>query len=57
MIFKWHVQSQEGSSLILSSTVETQYLTFDMTQYGLDGGIFSSTLNDFVLLINQNFYF
>ncbi len=42
MLFKWHVQSQEDSSSILSSSVETRYLTFDMTQYGLDGGVFSS---------------
>jgi hypothetical protein len=37
IIFKWYIQSQESSV-----TVETQYLTYDMAQYGPDGGVFSS---------------
>ena len=42
MFLKWQVRGQEESVLISSATVETQYLTFDMAQYGPDGGIFSS---------------
>jgi hypothetical protein len=42
MFLKWQVRGQEDSLPIPSATVETQYLTFDMTQYGPDGGIFSS---------------
>ncbi len=42
MVLKWHVQSQVDSSLTSSSSVEPQYLNFDMAQYGPDGGAFSS---------------
>ncbi|CAF3455181.1 unnamed protein product [Rotaria sp. Silwood1] len=42
ILFKWYIQCQDDSSLISSATVETQYLTFDMAQYGLNGGVFSS---------------
>jgi hypothetical protein len=41
IIFKWYIQSQESSV-----TVETQYLTYDMAQYGPDGGVFSSILKN-----------
>jgi hypothetical protein len=37
IFFKWYIQSQESSAI-----VETQYLTYDMAQYGPDGGVFSS---------------
>ncbi len=42
IFFKWHVQCQEDSSFLSSINVETQYLTYDMAQYGPDGGVFSS---------------
>ena len=42
MLLKWQVYGQEDSLLQSSSIVETQYLTFDMTHYGLRGGVFSS---------------
>ena len=45
MLLKWSVHGED--ELLLPSspvlpTVETQYLTFDMSQYGPDGGVFSS---------------
>jgi hypothetical protein len=42
MLLKWQVRGQEDSLLMTSATVETQYLTFDMAQYGPGGGVFSS---------------
>jgi hypothetical protein len=42
MFLKWQVRGQENSLFISSATVETQYLTFDMAQYGPHGGVFSS---------------
>lgn len=42
MLLKWQVRGQENPLLISSATVETQYLTFDMVQYGPNGGVFSS---------------
>ncbi|CAF3689170.1 unnamed protein product [Rotaria sordida] len=42
ILFKWYIQCQDDSSFISSATVETQYLTFDMAQYGMNGGVFSS---------------
>ncbi|UJR30088.1 hypothetical protein I4U23_017629 [Adineta vaga] len=42
IFFKCQVRGQENSALQSSLTVETQYLTFDMSQYGQDGGVFSS---------------
>jgi len=42
MLLKWQVRGQEDSLLMTSANVETQYLTFDMAQYGPDGGVFSS---------------
>jgi hypothetical protein len=42
MLLKWQVRGQENSLLMSSATVETQYLNFDMAQYGPDGGVFSS---------------
>jgi hypothetical protein len=42
MLLKWQVRGQEDSLLTSSTTVETQYLTFDMAQYGPKGGVFSS---------------
>ncbi len=42
MFFKWHIDCQEDSSHISPAVVETQYLTFDMAQYGSNGGVFSS---------------
>ena len=43
LLFKWHVYGQDDSLLKQSVSVETQYLTFDMAQYGPEGGTFSST--------------
>ena len=42
ILFKWHVHGQENILPIISDTVETQYLTFDMSQYGPNGGVLSS---------------
>lgn len=42
MFLKWQVRGQENSLFISSATIETQYLTFDMAQYGPHGGVFSS---------------
>ncbi|CAF4254638.1 unnamed protein product [Rotaria socialis] len=42
MLLKWQVRGQEDSLLMSSATIETQYLTFDMAQYGPNGGVFSS---------------
>ena len=42
ILFKSNVQSEQDSSIQSSASVETQYLTFDMAQYGTDGGVFSS---------------
>jgi hypothetical protein len=42
MLLKWQVRGQEDSLLMTSATVETQYLIFDMAQYGPGGGVFSS---------------
>ncbi|CAF0891642.1 unnamed protein product [Adineta steineri] len=39
---KWYIQCQEDPLTISSTTVETQYLHFNMTHYGVDGGVFSS---------------
>lgn len=41
---KWQVHGQESLLPITSGTVETQYLNFNMSQYGPDGGAFSSML-------------
>jgi hypothetical protein len=43
LLVKWHVRCQEDAPISSLATVETQYLTFDMSQYGLDGGVFVST--------------
>ena len=46
MILFLAVQCQEDLTIGSSAgTVETQYLTFDMSQYGPDGGVFSSRLS------------
>ncbi|CAF3642562.1 unnamed protein product [Rotaria sp. Silwood1] len=42
MLLKWQVRGQDDSLPISSMTIETQYLTFDMSHYGPDGGVFSS---------------
>lgn len=42
IIFQSNVQSQQDLPSQSSASVETQYLTFDMAQYGIDGGVFSS---------------
>ena len=42
LLLKWQVLSQEEIPVVPSVMVETQYLTFDMSQYGVDGGVFSS---------------
>jgi hypothetical protein len=42
MLLKWQVRGQEDSLVLSSDTVEPEYLTFDMSQYGPDGGVFSS---------------
>lgn len=42
-ILKYHlVHSDDDSPHASSATVETQYLTYDMSQYGVEGGVFSS---------------
>ncbi len=51
ILLNWYIQCQEDSSLISSATVETQYLTFNMAQYGPDGGVFSSMSNLIILLL------
>lgn len=42
MLFKWTIYCQDESSHLSSVSIETQYLKFDMSQYGPDGGAFSS---------------
>ena len=42
IFLKWQVRGQDDSGQHSSLTVETQYLRFDMSQYGQDGGVFSS---------------
>jgi hypothetical protein len=42
IFLKWQVRGQEDLLPLSSATVETKYLTFDMAQYGPDGGVFSS---------------
>ncbi|CAF3548948.1 unnamed protein product [Adineta steineri] len=42
MLLKWQAYGQEDSSHLSLTNVETQFLTFDMAQYGPDGGVFSS---------------
>ena len=42
LLLKWQVLSQEEVPVVPSIMVETQYLTFEMSQYGVDGGVFSS---------------
>ena len=44
MFLKWQVRGQEESFVMSSTTVETQYMVFDMAKYGPDGGVFSSML-------------
>ena len=43
LLLKWQAYGQDDSLLKPSVSVETQYLTFDMAQYGPEGGTFSST--------------
>ncbi|CAF3720237.1 unnamed protein product [Rotaria socialis] len=42
ILVKCYIVCQEDSSYFSPAIVETQYLTFDMTQYGPNGGVFSS---------------
>jgi len=57
MFFKWTIYCQDDSSVLSPASVETQYLKFDMAQYGPDGGAFSSRSNHitfFLLLLLLN---
>lgn len=50
ILFNSYVQSEQDSAI---TSVETQYLTFDMAQYGTDGGVFSSKSFRFYFFFNH----
>lgn len=56
MLFKWTIYCQDESSHLSSVSIETQYLKFDMSQYGPDGGAFSSRSNHTFRLLLLSFF-
>ena len=56
ILLKWQVWGEENILLKSSTMVETQYLTFDMAQYGLARDLFSS-MSHSSFVARFHFYF